>query len=183
MTRRRAGRIAALLLLLATVAFAIGIAIEKAEEGEGGSAHATTAIEQAGQTGAESAEGSEEHEAAEAEAEAEAGEAAETGSEHGEETLLGIDVESTPLIVLGVVLSLSAIAALLLASEKTWVLAIVAAFCAGFAVLDVLEVGRKWGDEATIALIALAAAVLHAAAAIILAKVASQRPAATVVPG
>ena len=179
MTRRRAGRVAAVLLLLATVAFAIGIAIEKSEEGGGEPAHATTAIEPAGQTGAESAEGSEAREAAEAGA----GEAAETGSEHGEEPLLGIDVESTPIIALGIALSLIAIAGVLWAPEKTWVLAIVAAFCAGFAVVDPLEVGRKWGDEATIALLALAAAVLHAAAAIILAKVTSQRSAAPAVPG
>jgi hypothetical protein len=134
-TRRRAGRVAAVLLLLATIAFGIGIAIEKAEEGEGGAAHA-------------------------------------------EETLLGIEVESPAIIALGLVLSLVAIAAVLRAPERPWVVEAVAVFCAGFAVLDAIEVGRKWGDETTIALLALVAALLHLAAAAVLAAAAARRPAA-----
>jgi len=131
-TRRRAGRVAAALLLLATIAFGIGIAIEKAEEREDGAAHA-------------------------------------------EETVLGIEVESWPVIALGLVLSLIAIAAVLRAPERPWVLEAVAVFCAGFAVLDAIEVGRKWGDETTIALLALAAAILHLAAGAVLAAAAARR--------
>jgi hypothetical protein len=132
-TRRGAGRVAAVQLLLATLAIGIGITIEKAEEGEGGAAHA-------------------------------------------EETPLGIEVESPAIIALGLVLSLIAIAAVLRAPERPWVLEAVAVFCAGFAVLDAIEVGRKWGDEITIALLALVAALLHLAAAAVLATAAARRP-------
>ena len=48
--------------------------------------------------------------------------------------------------------------------DRRWVLGLVALFCLGFAVLDGIEVSRKWGDEATIAVLALLALVLHAAA-------------------
>jgi hypothetical protein len=134
-TRQGAGRAAAVLLLLATVAFGTGVAIEKAEEGEAGAGHA-------------------------------------------EETMFGIDIESAPVIALGIVLSLVVVAAILRAPEARWVLETAAVFCVGFAVLDVVEVGRKWGDETTIALLALAAAGFHLAAGLILAGAAARRPAA-----
>jgi hypothetical protein len=140
MTRERAGRAAAVPLLLATVAFGIGVAIEKAEEGEAGPGHA-------------------------------------------EETTFGIDIESAPVIALGLVLSLVVVAAILRAPRTRWALEAAAVFCVGFALLDAVEVGRKWGDETTIALLALAAAGLHLAAGLILAGTAVRRPTPASAPG
>ena len=51
-----------------------------------------------------------------------------------------------------------------LRSSPRPVLGLVALFCLGFAVLDRIEMSRKWGDETTIAVLALLALVLHAAA-------------------
>jgi hypothetical protein len=123
---RSARVLAVILLLLATLAFGIGIAIEKSEEGE----HSGAA-----------------------------------GVVQSEETILGIEAESTPLIVLGLAASLVAAAGLWWFGDRRWVLGLVALFCLGFAVLDGIEVSRKWGDEATIAVLALLALVLHADAA------------------
>lgn len=118
----RAGRrLTAALLLLATLAFGIGIAIEKAEEGEAG---------------------------------------------HAEEGLLGIELESTPLVIAGIVVSMVLALALWRSARRIWMLELTALFCLGFAVLDGIEVSRKWGDETTIAALALAAMVLHAGAAV-----------------
>lgn len=108
------------LLLGATVAFGIGIAVEKAEEGEAG---------------------------------------------HTEETLLGIELESTPLVLAGVIASLILGFALWRYGRRRWLLGLTAIFCLGFAVLDGIEASRKWGDEVTIAGLAIAAMALHAAAA------------------
>ena len=163
MTRQRAGCVAAILLLLATVVFGVGIAIEKAEQKEEEPTRAATTIQRtdAMEAGSEAAEHGE----------------GETGSEHSEETLLGIDVESTPVIVFGIVVSLVVIAALLFLAQRPWILEAAALFVLVFGVLDLVEVGRKWGDEATIAAFALAAAVLHLAAAAVLAAAATRRPA------
>jgi hypothetical protein len=141
LTRRGAGALAALLLLLATVAFGIGIGIEKAEEGEHSE---SAAIEQPQGDGtpAEAAAPEEGH----------------------EEEILGIEVESTPLVVTGVVVSLLLALALWRLPRRA-VLALGALFCLAFAVLDGIEVSRKLGEETTIAILALAALVLHAGAA------------------
>lgn len=112
----------ALLLLGATVLFATGISIEKAEEGEHGSGH--------------------------------------------EETILGIEPESTPLVMLAVVASLLLVVALWRRPGSPAVMWVAVVFCAGFAVMDVLEVAHKLEeDESTIAVIAALVAALHAAAA------------------
>lgn len=130
---RSARVLAVILLLLATLAFGIGIAIEKSEEGEHSEA-AGVASQVA------------------------------TGESNEEETVLGIEAESTPLIVLGLVASLIAAAGLWWFGDRRWVLGLVALFCFGFAVLDGIEMSRKWGDEAMIAVLALLALVLHASA-------------------
>ena len=111
-------------LIVATAAFAIGVTIEKAEEGESG--HAAT------------------------------------------ESILGIDAESTPLIVLAVFASLGLIAALVLRPGVPLLLLATAAFGAVFATLDIVELVRKLDqDEASIAAFAAVAAVFHAAVAVI----------------
>lgn len=118
----RAGRnLVAGLLLLATAAFAIGIAIEKAEEGESG---------------------------------------------HVEETLLRVELESTPLVLTGLIASLVLVGSVWRYGERRWLLGLTALFCLGFAVLDGIEASRKWGDETTIAALAIAAMVLHSGAGV-----------------
>ena len=59
--------------------------------------------------------------------------------------------------------------------DRRWVLALVAAFCLGFAVLDGIEVTRKWGDETTIALLALLALLSHAGAAAVAGALAARQ--------
>jgi hypothetical protein len=70
---------------------------------------------------------------------------------HDEESLLGIETESTPLIALGTVLSLLIAVAVWRFATVLWVIPLAALFCLGFAALDAIEVGRKWGDETSIA--------------------------------
>lgn len=139
-----------LLLLLATVAFGIGVAVEKSEAGEHSGPVAAAHSEAGEESGAEGAPASEEAPSAE--------------DAHADETLLGVSMESTLLVVVGIAISLLAAAAVWLFGERRRVLEVVALFCLGFAVLDAIEAGRKLGDEATIAAFALVALVLHAAA-------------------
>lgn len=129
--------LAAALLLAATVAFGIGIAIEKAEEGESG---------------------------------------------HAQETLLGIELESTPLVLTGRIASLVLVVAVWRFGQRRRLLGLTALFCLGFAVLDGTEASRKWGDETTIAALAILAMVLHAAAALVAGGLLRRAP-ADAVPG
>jgi hypothetical protein len=84
-----------------------------------------------------------------------------------DETLFGIDLESTPLIVLAVIVGL-ALAALVATQfgMRPGVLAAIAVVALAWAVLDVREIAHQLDESNTgIALVALAAAVLHATAA------------------
>lgn len=139
MNPRRAGALAALFLLLATIAFGIGIGIEKVEEGEHGE---PTAVEQPQDAANEPA-------AEEA---------------HAEEELFGIDLEATPLVITGAALALLLMLALWRLSTPP-VLAIAVLFCLGWAVLDGIEASRKLSEEATIGVLALVALGFHAGAA------------------
>lgn len=149
---RTAGALAALLLVLATIAFGVGIGIERAEEGENAE---PAAIEQPLVDGAGG------------EPSGLPGEVA--GEGHEEEEILGIEFESTPLVVTGVVASLL-LALALWRLPRRWVLALGALFCAAFAVLDGIGVSRKLGEETTIAVLAGAALVLHLGAALVAAS-------------
>ena len=146
----RPGRaLVAALLLAATIVFAIGISIEKSEEGEH-SEPAAAHSESGERSGAsEAAESSEATEPAHAD----------------EETILGIDAELTPIIVVGIVASLLLAGAAWRYGNRREVLVVVAIFCVGFAVLDSIEASRKLGEEDTIAALAVAALILHVAAA------------------
>lgn len=133
------------LLLLATAAFGVGVAIEKAEEGEH-SEPAAVVRSEGGEAGTEA-------------------EAASAEEGHEEETLLAVELESTPLVILGFLASLLVAGAVWRLGDRRVVLGLAAAFCLGFAILDGVEVARKWGDETTIALLALLALLAHAGAA------------------
>ena len=100
----------------------------------------------------------------------EAAEASETG-----ERILGVNLESTPLVVLAVVIS-AALAAATWRTDRKLILLVTALFAAAFAVLDVAEFSHQIKESATtIAVLAAVIAVLHAAAAYL----AEQRRAAT----
>lgn len=134
------------LLIAAAALFAIGIATE-------GDVHDETVA---------SVEASEHDEATEAAAHNERAEASETG-----EQIFGLNLESTPLVVLAVIISL-ALAAATWRTDHKLILLVTGLFAAGFAVLDVAEFSHQIKQSAaTIAVIAAIIAVLHAAAALL----------------
>ncbi len=96
-------------------------------------------------------------------------------SESGGETIVGINLESTPLVVLAVIVSV-ALAAANWRADRRLILLVTALFAVAFAVLDVAELSHQiQKSAATVAAIAAIIAVLHAAAALL----AEQRRAAT----
>lgn len=139
------------LLVAAAALFAIGVAAEGGHHDEAGTAPGSGEHQEGSEAG--------EHD--------EAGEAAvhsEEGEESGER-LLGINLESTRLVV-GAVIASIALAAATWRTDRKWVLAVTALFAAGFAALDVAEFSHQIKESAvTIALIAAVLAVLHALAA------------------
>lgn len=158
-------RLAALftmIMLVATAAFVIGVTIEKNQ------GHSESSVEQA-----HSGEASETHEQAES---VESGSQSETP-----ETVGGIDIESTPIIVLGVAVSLALIGAVL-KWPRPDVYAIAAVFCLGFALLDGTELAHQLDESSgTVATFAGLALALHLGAAAVagLAAVRSRRDRAT----
>lgn len=142
------------LLIAAAALFAIGVSTE------GDVHHETVASVEAG----------EHNEATEQAEHDERAEVSETG-----EKILGINLESTPLIVLAVITSL-ALAAATWRNDHKLILLVTALFAAAFAVLDVAEFSHQTQKSAAmIAAIAAVIAVLHAVAALL----AEQRRAAT----
>jgi hypothetical protein len=176
MTRPASLRVVgALMLVLATIVFVIGIAVERSVAGEASEVRpaetaATSgneASEEAAEEGAEGHDESEEaEEANEAEgegADARAAEGAEPHSEEREasETILGINPESTGAIAVAVVISL-----LLAATLWFWgtpaVLGTAIVFALFFAALDLREVAHQVSEARSgLAALALLAAVLH----------------------
>ena len=142
------------LLIVAAALFAIGVATE-------GDVH---------QESVATVEAGEHNEATEAAEHNERSEASETGEE-----LFGVNLESTPLVVLAVIISVALAAATWRIDHKL-ILLVTALFAAAFAVLDVAEFSHQIRESAsTIAALAAIIAVLHAAAALL----AEQRRAAT----
>jgi hypothetical protein len=147
------------LILVATAAFAVGVAIERSEGGEEG---AETEQEQAGEP-AVSDEAAESAETAE-QSEAQGEEADGSGDEGGEE-ILGIDPESIPVVLVGVAVSLALAAAVWLRSARGVAAVVVLAMLA-FAALDVRELAHQIDEEnAGLAVTAGLVACLHLAAA------------------
>ncbi len=134
------------LLIAAAGLFAVGIATE-------GDVHHDNVA---------TAESGEHAEATEAAGHRQQGETAETG-----ERVLGINLESTPLVVLAVIISV-ALAAATWRHDHRLILLATALFAAAFAVLDVAEFSHQIRRSAiTISAIAATIAVLHAAAALL----------------
>ncbi len=142
------------LLIAAVALFAVGIATE------GDTHHETIAIVKTG----------EHNEATERAAHNEQTAVSETG-----ERILGINLESTPLVVFALITSV-ALAAATWRRDHRLILLVAALFAAAFAVLDVAEFSHQIRQSAaTIAVVAAIIAVLHAGAGLL----AEQRRAAT----
>ena len=146
------------LLLLATAAFVVGVTVERSQ-GEDTSSSNTSTHTEAGKSG-EHAEG---QESAEGSAEPNA----RSESEQASEDLLGVNPESTPVVVLAVLL------ALLLAGAVWWrpfrlILAAGVVFCAGAMALDLREVAHQLDENrGGVATIAGVVAALHLLAALV----------------
>lgn len=134
------------LLIVGAALFAVGVATE------GGAHHDTAATIESG-----------EHDEATEQGELnEQTEASESG-----ERILGINLESPPPVVVGVVVSV-ALAAATWRRDHRLVLLVTALFAVVFAVLDVAELAHQIGrSAATIAVIAGITAIVHAAAALL----------------
>jgi hypothetical protein len=139
------------LLVLSTALFAIGVVAERSDT----SGHVESAAQHARETG-------------ESPGESESDERQASPAAHDEhETLLGIDVESTPLIILAVIAGLGL--ALLAASapgRRPAVLFTIAVVMLAWAALDVREVVHQINESRTgLAILAIAVTLLHLAAA------------------
>ena len=153
---RRLAALFALLVVLATAAFVIGVSVETNQENS-----------EAGVEETHTDEGSQAPEEGESE-ETGGGASEETESNSGEsesETIIGINTESTPLIVLGAAFSL-ALAGAVLRWPRREAFAVAAVFCLGFAALDGRELAHQLDENGnTIAVLAGLTLVLHLAAA------------------
>lgn len=154
------------LIVLSTVAFAVGAIVEHssgepATEGSGTTApahdeggQALEGLGEAGEGGTEAAQVS-------------APVSEESEEPTREETLFGTDPESTPLVVLAIVTSLLLAAGCWFRPEWRWLLVVTAFAMAAFAVLDLREVIHQLDESDTgLAVVAGAVASLHVAAAV-----------------
>ena len=152
-----------------TVLFAVGVVTESAEEGEESPAHVEAEAQEAAEEGIEGEEAHEEGEEAPAESEeAESEEAESEAAQADSEELLGIDVESTPLVVLAVVVSLALAGGVWFRPDLGPLLVVIGAAMIVFAALDVREVFHQLDeDRGGLALFAGVVAVRHASAAVL----------------
>ncbi|MEY2523848.1 MAG: hypothetical protein QOJ66_2413 [Ilumatobacteraceae bacterium] len=155
------------LLIAAATLFAIGASAERNNDvHRDEAAVVTTTVGE----GTAPAEGSEAAEAAEAAGtNATADNLTETG-ESADEKVLGINLESTPLVVLAVIASL-ALAVATWRSNNKLLLLITAAFAAVFAILDIAELVHQINrSKAGLAVLAAIIAIVHAGAALLAAQ-------------
>ncbi len=149
--RKRAGTWIAALLIAGAALFAIGTAIERGRDHH----------EAAGETGGPESEAGHN----------EANENAATGAEAAESNkVLGLDVEATPFVVLGVVASL-ALATVAWRWPQRSVFVAVAGFALLFVVLDGAEVSHHVSDDsAGLAMLAGGVAAIHLSAGAVAAR-------------
>jgi hypothetical protein len=159
----------AALMAAATALFVIGVSVERAQPDQ----HAGERAEQPRETGESHAETS-----GEAEETHDATGAGESGHDtHEEPRILGINPESTPLVVLATLGSLLLVAAVLRWPHSAALLALVALAMLSFAALDVREVTHQLDeDRAGVAILAAGVAILHLAAAALAAAQARRHP-------
>jgi hypothetical protein len=166
------------LLVASTALFAVGVIAERSSTDTHTEPAAAHAAEAGGERG-EPAGAHNEGRASEATASGDAGHV-ESATEHAEgERLLGVDVESTPLVVLAVLagLALAALAASRIGLLRGFLLTVVVIGLA-LRALDIREVVHQLDESRTgVAVIAIAVAALHLAAAAISGRLATQPPA------
>jgi hypothetical protein len=188
-------------LVISTGLFATGVIAERSQTGEPAQPSAGHARD-SGESAAESQSGESAGDSEGGESGAESPGADANGSEPagagggggGEpsvadhdkrETVLGVDIESTPLIILAVIAGLAL--ALLAASppgRRSAVLLTIAGLMIAWAALDVRELVHQVDESRTgLALLASAVAVLHLAAAAIAARLAAREHAGVGSPG
>lgn len=142
------------LLVAAAALFAFGIGTE------GDVHHRTTGASSIEREASESSESGEAGEPSGAPVEGRA--VAETG-----ERVLGVNLESTPLVALAVAASI-VLAVVTWRRGDPWLLVVTAVFAAGFSVLDVAEFSHQLARPAAmLAAVAAIIAVLHALAAFV----------------
>jgi hypothetical protein len=166
------------LLVASTALFAIGAIAERSSR----DTHTEPAAAHAAETGGESGEPAGAHSEGGASEATASGEAShgESGTEHAEsERLLGVDAESTPLVVLAVLagLALAALAASRIGLRRGFLLTVVVIGLA-WAALDIREVVHQLDESRTgVAVVAVAVAALHLTVAAISGRLATQPPA------
>lgn len=149
----------AAIIVLATVLFVVGVSIERSEghhDEEPSAAHVEAGEGEASEAGEGAA-----HEDGEASAAADG-----TGHEEEEdEKVLGVDLESTPFIVLAALVSLALALGAWLRPDSAALLGLVALAMLAFAVFDIAEIGHQIEEsEAGLVVIAALVAGLHLAA-------------------
>jgi Flp pilus assembly protein TadB len=164
------------LLIASTALFAVGVIAERSDADE----HAKAENAEVRADGEETPH-AENEAASDAEGLHEEGEAPGSKATHADEedeALLGIDLESTPLVVIAVIagLGLAALAATGIGRLPGFLL-IVAVIALAWAALDVREVLHQLDESRTgIAVVAMIVAALHLAVASISGRLARQRP-------
>jgi uncharacterized low-complexity protein len=159
------------LLLAGAALLAIGAAAERGSDDHHDEAATTETAEEVGHD-----EAAEEGEHTEATATAHS-EVSEEGEEGEEEELLGVNVESIPLVVAGVLASVALAIGVWLRRDR-WLLWTVAGLAVAFVVFDVAEFVHQIDENRTgIAIIAASVAVLHFAAAAVAETRATSEPA------
>lgn len=166
------------LLVASTVLFAVGVIAERSDN----DTHLGSAAAQIEETEEAAGEPEGVHEESGEPGAGEEGHVETAGETHADEdeTVLGVDVESTPLVVLAVLagLGLAALAATRFGRVRGFLLA-VAVIALGWAALDVREVIHQLDESRTgVAVVAILVAVLHLAVAAVSGRLARQPPAA-----
>lgn len=148
-------RVLAVLIVAATVVFAVGVAIERSQESGSESGVEETHAEGAGGEG-EAAEGGETQVSAEG------------AHSESSEKLLGIDPESVGLVIVAVLASLALAAAIWLRPDLGGLLLVTALAMFVLAALDVRELVHQLDESRTgLALLVAVVVLLHASAAVI----------------
>jgi hypothetical protein len=167
---------AALLLVLATIIFVIGIRAERSLAGDATTARPAESADSVSTESSEEEAESHSDEEAETESQVEETTAPHDEATEASETILGINPESTGAIAAAVVLSL-ALAAALWFWGTPGVLIVTVFFALLFAALDLREVTHQLQESRiSLAAIALVATILHSGAAVIAGLSLTQRP-------
>jgi hypothetical protein len=169
-------RLLVALVVAATAAVVVGVAIERGSTSD----HHDTAAQGAsareatgGEAHRESGEAGRGGEGTHTQAEAGTSKTAETSSE--ELRPFGIDVEAWPFVALGAAASLALAAAAALRPQSVPLLVVVAVALAAFAALDIREVVHQLDEDKTgLAVLAGAVALLHLASAAVAGVMASR---------